>query len=811
MIIVRKLKKKKEEIQFIDLTDEKTYYGIIRPANNRITLYKCREEKAGNVNPIQPSKLINFVRSNKVLLSGDEESLKLEEFLKQNNIKHGYIDLCPFCIIKGKFSEITDKYKIYNSEICLECAIDEVKHEININEEFIEKLLRRFKDANKVIELFKSKNPLKNPELTKYDVLTGNVDDNIKNYEINELDIPDFLKEIIKNRGIDELLPVQTLSVKAGLLKNDNLLITSATSSGKTLIGELAGIKNISEKKGKFLFLVPLVALANQKYVEFKDRYEKEGYSVSLRVGTGRLSENKGGGINSSLDSDIIIGTYEGIDYLIRSGKLKDVGTVVIDEVHSINMDERGSRLDGLIGRLRYLFTCQMIYLSATVGNPEELASKLGSKLVLYNGRPVPLERHLIFTKNDYGKLNLVKDIVKQEFSSKSKYGFRGQSLIFTFSRKRAEYISNYLNTKGIKSDYYHGGMEYSKRRTVEDNFLKQKTMCVVTTAALAAGVDFAASTVVLESLAMGGDWLNPSEFQQMCGRAGRKGMHDKGKVYSLVEIGKKYHAKMENSEDEVSFKLLNSEPEEVSLEYSEDEEFEQVLAYVCSIKNYKNKVTIPDVSKVPVLGKNLGLNYVLESLSGYQMLDLQNKNINTTRYGYATSISFLYPKDAEKIRKNLHKNPLDIVVSISPFENVYIPANLKNKISKTANVNIPTRFTDAFELIKENFEKIKDKTLRDEILPWLIEFDGLIEEDIINYNSKKVLNLRINKKTPLQISKIIHDTLKLQTYSGDIYSYLETSINTLDAVERIGNIYNKKIAKESAKLKKKMENPYKN
>ena len=123
--------------------------------------------------------------------------------------------------------------------------------------------------------------------------------------------------------------------------------------------------------------------------------------------------------------------------------------------------------------------------------------------------------------------------------------------------------------------------MEYSKRRTVEDKFLKQKTMCVVTTAALAAGVDFAASTVVLESLAMGGDWLNPSEFQQMCGRAGRKGMHDKGKVYSLVEIGKKYHAKMENSEDEVSFKLLNSEPEEVSLEYSEDEEFEQSYNFV--------------------------------------------------------------------------------------------------------------------------------------------------------------------------------------------------------------------------------------
>ena len=172
------------------------------------------------------------------------------------------------------------------------------------------------------------------PEPDDYVVITSYSIHYTKLYD-DELEIPDFLKEIIKNRGIDELLPVQTLSVKAGLLKNDNLLITSATSSGKTLIGELAGIKNISEKKGKFLFLVPLVALANQKYVEFKDRYEKEGYSVSLRVGTGRLSENKGSNINSGIDSDIIIGTYEGIDYLIRSGKLKDVGTVVIDEVHS--------------------------------------------------------------------------------------------------------------------------------------------------------------------------------------------------------------------------------------------------------------------------------------------------------------------------------------------------------------------------------------------------------------------------------------------------------------------------------------------
>jgi len=816
MLIMRKLKKKKDEIEIVDLTDEKTYYGLLRKAGNRTVFYKCREEKENNVKPIQPSKLLNIIRNSKLLLSKDEESLKLEEFLKQNNLKYGYIELCPFCIIKGNYNEIKEKYRLYNSEVCLECVLDEIKNEIDINEEFIRKLLRRFKDANKVLSLFKTANPLDNPDLTKYDVLTSSEEDKIENYKVDELPIPDELKEVIVERGIKELLPVQTLSVKGGLLKGENLIITSATSSGKTLIGELAGIKNLIEGKGRFLFLVPLVALANQKYLEFKERYEKIGLSVSLRVGTGRLSEGKYSDTNTDINSDIIVGTYEGIDFMIRSGKLRDIGTVVIDEVHSLNMEERGARLDGLIGRLRHLFKCQMIYLSATIGNPEELSKKLGANVVIYNGRPVPLERHLIFAKNEYNKLNLIKDIVKKEFNSRSKYGFRGQSLIFTYSRKRAEYISNFLNTKGIKADYYHGGMEYSKRRKVEDDFLNQRTMCVVTTAALAAGVDFPASTVVLESLAMGGDWLNPSEFQQMCGRAGRKGMHDTGKVYMLVEIGRKYHAKMELTEDEIAFKLLNSEPADVFIEYNEDEELEQVLSTISSIQRYKKSVDKWEINKVPLMGRNLDLDYVLEKLDSYEMISLnydggKNKNIRITKYGYATAVSFLYPKDAENIRNNLNMDVIDLAVLISPFESIYVPNNLKNKLSKVINSNIPTKFVDAFEIIKENFEKIKDRALRDEVTLWMIEFDGMIEEDIIRHISKSILNLRMNKKTPLQISRILYENFRLQTYVGDIYSYLENTIKILDAMERIAYIFNENKSAETAKIKRKIENPYKN
>ena len=443
------------------------------------------------------------------------------------------------------------------------------------------------------------------------------------------------------------------------------------------------------------------------------------------------------------------------------------------------------------------------------------LSKSLGAHLITYSGRPVPLERHILFAKNEYQKLNMIREIVRREFNKVSKYGYRGQSLIFTYSRKRAEYIARYLNSKGIRAEYYHGGMEYRRRRLVEEKFMRQEIMCVVTTAALAAGVDFPASTVILESLAMGGDWLTPSEFQQICGRAGRKGMHDMGKVYMLIEIGKKYHAKMERSEEEVAFQLLNSEPEDVEVIYEEREEMEQVLASLCTIERYRRyykgmkgcrkRELLP---KVPLMGSNHSLDYILGKLVEYGMVN-EGEDIEVTKYGYFTGISFLYPEDAELIRKNLNLPIVDLLSLVNPFEGVYIPMGLKNRISKVINVNIPTKFIDAFEIIKENMEKITDRNLRDRIIPWIMEFEGMIEEDIVRYFSKYIINLRIGGKTPLQISRHIYHTLNLQTYPGDIYNYLENTVKILDAIERIGSIYNRKVSKDAAYYRRKICNPY--
>ncbi|XRP97212.1 DUF5814 domain-containing protein [Methanocaldococcus sp. 16A] len=806
MLIVRKPKKKKDEIEIvkvegkiedgIEIKNNQKIFANYKKVGDKYKLYRCR---VGD-KLIQPSKVLDILKSDKIFILKENE--EVEDVLKSYNLKFDYIELCPFCLLKNIYKRLTrnNRCRYGNLEICISCGVNEIKEEVKLNEEFIEKFLKKFKDVDKVLSLLRIRNPLDNPELTRYDIITGSEEDKIENYKIDELDIPEKLKELIKSRNIYELLPVQTLAVKAGLLKGENLLIVSATSSGKTLIGELAGIKNLIEGKGKFLFLVPLVALANQKYLEFKERYEKLGLKVSLRVGLGRIGKKCD--VETSLDADIIVGTYEGIDYLIRTKRLKDIGTVVIDEIHSLNLEERGARLDGLIGRLRFLFKdAQKIYLSATIGNPKELAKQLNAKLVLYNGRPVPLERHLIFCKNDFAKLNIIKEIVKREWQSISKFGYRGQCLIFTYSRKRAEHLAKALKSKGIKAEFYHGGMEYIRRRKVEDDFANQKIQCVVTTAALSAGVDFPASTVILESLAMGGDWLTPAEFQQMCGRAGRKGMHEIGKVYLLVEIGKKYHAKMENTEDEIAFKLLNAVPEDVKVEYSEDEEEEQILATISAGITNRN-----DIDRVPYIGRAFSLNKILGNLESYGMIKVNN-DVKLTNYGKAVAISFLYPKIAEKIREGIAENKhiIKLITEIMPFENVYLSNNLKIKLSKILNINVPSRFFDALEVIREGMEKIRDKKLKDELTIIIMEFEGVeVEEKIL----EMIINLRISGKTPGQISKTLYEEFKIQTYSGDIYYYLEQLLNLLDAIERIARIFNKKYAEKVNELKEKIENP---
>ncbi len=742
--------------------------------------YRPKKFRTGD-NLLQPNNVIQLLRDHDVYTA--EKCEEMEEMLDDFNISHERIDLCRFCLIDGKITRMKRGYNYRGEQVCEECAKKEIFREMryrNISsDEAIVKVLRRVKDVDRVLKIFDPREGL-NPEVTKFDELEAH---KLEGTSIDSLSLPSFLKKNLKKRGIAKLYPTQTLAVDNGLLKGEDLLIVSATASGKTLTGELAGIPKVAKGK-KLLFLVPLVALANQKYEEFKKHYP---FSVAIRVGISRIKTKEAPTVDTGIDADIIVGTYEGIDFLLRVGKdLGGIGTIVIDEVHMIDEEERGPRLDGLIARLRTLHPdAQFIGLSATIGNAEELAEDLGLHPVVYDQRPIPLERHLVFAQENRKK-DVIRKIAKREWNNISKKGYHGQSIVFTYSRRKCNEIASYLQRRGVKARSYHAGLSYPERTRIERNFWNQKIHCVVTTAALAAGVDFPSSQVIFASLQMGIEELKVREFHQMLGRAGRPDYHEKGKVYLLIDPLKEYR---DTSEDKIAFELLQSGDEDVEVRYSEEMVLENLLANICcspeKFQEMNKKTLYPlDTDKIKKLKK-------------YNLV----KNTSPTPYGRAVAVSFLNIEDAEFIRKNLDGDLLDIIVSLESFRNVYITKKLRSILEVRSSNLFSGEVLDAV-------------TRPDELKavePLILEFFtcecreypycDCPEKKI----SKKIIQYRLNGHSPRKIS---NNFLKynLTLYTGDIFSYLDSVVHKIEACERIARVFNKKRLKEIRELKKRIE-----
>lgn len=200
--------------------------------------------------------------------------------------------------------------------------------------------------------------------------------------------LPPQLYDILA-KDIDELRPAQEKAIEKGLLKGKNLLVCTPTASGKTLIAELTGIKNILEGKGKMVYIVPLKALASEKFKSFNERY---GGFLRVALSMGELDSAD----PYLADYDLIVTVAEKLDSLIRHHApwLGSVSTVIVDEVHLMNDVSRGPTLEILMTILRSLLKdMQLIALSATIGNPEELAEWMDAELVIDDWRPVKLEK----------------------------------------------------------------------------------------------------------------------------------------------------------------------------------------------------------------------------------------------------------------------------------------------------------------------------------------------------------------------------------------------------------------------------------
>ena len=810
--------------------------------------YNFNDNSTLNEKLMPPGEVIKLLRSQAVFLATPDE--KVEKFLKSLNIKVRKTQVCDFCAYEGNITIVNSSYsyKHNNQLICKDCAYDTIKQEIKL-QGFDKKIFRNLKGTlEKTGSLEKTLSvldphfdPIKNRNLTLFDK-TKKSKHIIPPVDMKRLKIPKDFKQVLLDSGNTELLPVQYLAIKEGLLKGEDLLVVSATGSGKTLVGELAGITEALKGK-KFIFLTPLVALANQKYRDFKKKYRKLGLKVAIKVGRNRV---KAKGELKLPDSDvskadIVVATYEGIDYLLRNGNSKSLsglGVVLIDEIHMIDDEDRGTRLNGLIKRLKNLYPkTQIIGLSATVKNPEFLASEFNMKLVQYSERPVPLERHLVYVRNESQKRHLMRNLVQKEFHTKSKKGFRGQTIIFTNSRRKTHQIANYLNNKRVNAQAYHAGLSYYKKEKIEKDFDRGKISCVVTTAALAAGVDFPASQVIFDSLVMGNKWINPNEFSQMLGRAGRPSYHDRGIVYLLPEVGNDFAGE---SEEAKALDLLESNHEDVYIEYDEESAYEQILADISStsiksidaLNNFYKDIDVP-----------VSLKIAADEMEDLGLISISaNNRLEVTNYGRATSVSFLSIEEAEFIKNTLNDKEyliryvghspmyrkkekydklkvliLAMALDLEMFENAYLSSVVHNQISNALKIKFSTRLfaESTLDIISsgEAIEKV-DKKFQDALIALQTDFMQCNCQDrpfcscMQRGISEVILNERLKGKDPQDISNKLFRKYQIQVYPGDIFSWLDNLVKNLDAIKRISKSFNKNnIVKKTNYLIKKIEN----
>lgn len=367
-----------------------------------------------------------------------------------------------------------------------------------------------------------------------------------------------------------------------------SVVVCSPTGSGKTLIAEYAAFKAIQEGK-KIFYTTPLKALSNQKLDDFRKAYGED------RVGllTGDISVNRDAQIlvmTTEVFRNMLYGIQE------DSRLLRQVSYVVLDECHFMNDAERGTVWEESI--IYCPDTIQMIALSATIANALELTDWINevhhnTELVSSDFRPVPL-RFFYFTREEL--LPLFKPGTHQ-LNSKLKFDNQGKrfakhlrafdpnkliielhqrdmlpAIFFTFSRKGCDKhlfetrnlnlltpdekkrlkqeIADYLKTHPFLEDSrylrpiangfasHHAGLLPALKGLVENLFQKGLIKVVFATETLAAGINMPARTTVISAISKrtndGHRILTASEFLQMSGRAGRRGMDEVGYVVTV-------------------------------------------------------------------------------------------------------------------------------------------------------------------------------------------------------------------------------------------------------------------------------------
>ncbi|MBI0583525.1 MAG: DEAD/DEAH box helicase [Methanomassiliicoccus sp.] len=510
--------------------------------------------------------------------------------------------------------------------------------------------------------------------------------------KVSELDLPEGVAKVLEEDGIVELYPPQAKAAPLAL-DGKNLMLAIPTASGKSLIAYLAALKHVLERGGKVLYIVPLRALASEKYDDLK-KFEKLGLKVEMS--SGDLDSP-----DPQLDKfDIVVATSEKADSLLRHQGhwLNHISLVVADEVHLLHDPGRGPTLEVTLAKFRkFNPDLQIIALSATIKNSKEVADWLNAEHVASTWRPTPLKEGVLldgtvhFTDNTRREIPGDKDAIFALIKDSILEG--GQCLVFVNTRKSTETLATryaprmkeVMAERSLEGEdriaedqgepttvgkrlqscvrkgiaFHNAGLSNEQRRFVESNFKKGNIKCIVATPTLAAGINLPARRVIIRDVHRfenGGNVAIPVlEIKQMCGRAGRPRYDPYGEAILLAKDEEERRFLTDNY-------LLNDSEEIYSKLGSEPVLRSHVLATFAtgtassrdSLMDFMNSTFF--AHQTTMAGLEDAADNVLEFLEREGMVRTEGDLIQATFFGRRVSDLYIDPLTAVKLRDALRE-----------------------------------------------------------------------------------------------------------------------------------------------------------
>ncbi|XP_046512824.1 helicase POLQ-like isoform X2 [Equus quagga] len=406
--------------------------------------------------------------------------------------------------------------------------------------------------------------------------------------------LPSKVRDLyVQFKGIEKLYEWQhTCLTLNSVQERKNLIYSLPTSGGKTLVAEILMLQELLCRRKDVLMILPYVAIVQEKISGLSSFGVELGFFVEEYAGSkGRFPP-----IKRREKKSLYIATIEKghslVNSLIETGRIGSLGLVVVDELHMIGEGSRGAILEMTLAKILYTSkTTQIIGMSATLSNVEDLQEFLQAEYYTSQFRPVELKEYLkindaiyeVDSKAENGMtfsrvlgykysdtlkkidpdhlVALVTEVIPNYsclvFCPTKKNCENVAEMICKIlskdylkhrEKEKQEVIQNLKNLSGgslcpvLKRTipfgvaYHHSGLTSEERKLLEEAY-STGVLCLFTcTSTLAAGVNLPARRVILRAPYVAKEFLKRNQYKQMIGRAGRAGIDSTGESILILQ-----------------------------------------------------------------------------------------------------------------------------------------------------------------------------------------------------------------------------------------------------------------------------------